>query len=52
MKGELPQLPGELPTLDDWEQHLTTAFPEVRPLGTHFDFPWLVDQTKLWRWGT
>ncbi|MEM6415136.1 MAG: glutamate--cysteine ligase [Pseudomonadota bacterium] len=30
MKGELPALPGELPTLTDWEDHMSTAFPEVR----------------------
>ena len=30
LKGDLPAYPGELPTLDDWEQHLTTIFPEVR----------------------
>src|SRR5690606_35060382 len=30
MEGRLPQLPGELPTLDDWSDHLTTLFPEVR----------------------
>ncbi|OEJ67534.1 glutamate--cysteine ligase [Magnetovibrio blakemorei] len=30
MNGKLPALPGELPTLKDWEDHLTTAFPEVR----------------------
>mmetsp|Transcript_9118 Transcript_9118/g.30396 ORF Transcript_9118/g.30396 Transcript_9118/m.30396 type:complete len:493 (+) Transcript_9118:118-1596(+) len=30
MEGKLPQFPGVTPTLDDWEQHLTTAFPEVR----------------------
>ncbi len=24
------QMPGELPTIDDWESHLTTVFPEVR----------------------
>jgi glutamate--cysteine ligase len=30
MRGALPQLPGELPTLDDWSDHLTTLFPEVR----------------------
>ena len=30
MKGELPALPGELPYLSDWEDHLTTIFPEVR----------------------
>jgi len=28
--GKLPALPGEKPTLKDWEDHLTTAFPEVR----------------------
>ena len=30
MNGELPALPGELPTLDDWADHLTTIFPEAR----------------------
>jgi glutamate--cysteine ligase len=30
MAGNLPALPGELPDLQDWEDHLTTAFPEVR----------------------
>ncbi|KAF6982411.1 hypothetical protein CFC21_000802 [Triticum aestivum] len=30
MAGKLPQVPGELPTLNDWENHLTTIFPEVR----------------------
>ncbi len=30
MKGQLPVLPGEKPTIKDWEDHLTTAFPEVR----------------------
>jgi glutamate--cysteine ligase len=30
MVGKLPQVPGELPTLNDWENHLTTIFPEVR----------------------
>lgn len=30
MAGKLPQLPGDKPTIDDWEQHLTTVFPEVR----------------------
>ena len=27
---KLPALPGEAPTLTDWEDHLTTAFPDVR----------------------
>ncbi|WEJ32548.1 glutamate--cysteine ligase [Devosia sp. SD17-2] len=30
LKGELPQLPGEKPTIKDWEDHLSTLFPEVR----------------------
>ena len=28
--GKLPALPGEIPTMTDWADHLTTAFPEVR----------------------
>lgn len=30
LKGKLPALPGEVPTMDDWADHLTTIFPEVR----------------------
>jgi len=30
MAGKLPALPGEKPTIKDWEDHLTTVFPEVR----------------------
>ena len=30
MAGTLPALPGALPTLRDWSDHMTTAFPEVR----------------------
>ncbi len=30
MAGKLEALPGALPTLDDWSDHLTTLFPEVR----------------------
>ncbi|MES2443127.1 MAG: glutamate--cysteine ligase [Pseudomonadota bacterium] len=30
LKGELPAYPGQLPTIDDWADHLSTAFPEVR----------------------
>jgi glutamate--cysteine ligase len=30
MEGKLAALPGELPTIDDWSDHLTTLFPEVR----------------------
>ncbi|HEY3916977.1 MAG TPA: glutamate--cysteine ligase [Stellaceae bacterium] len=28
--GKLPGLPGEVPTLSDWSDHLTTVFPEIR----------------------
>jgi len=30
LAGRLPGLPGELPTIGDFADHLTTAFPEVR----------------------
>ena len=30
LKGKLPGLPGEIPTLKDWSDHLTTIFTEVR----------------------
>ena len=30
MDGKLPALPGEKPTEADWEDHLTTVFPEAR----------------------
>ncbi len=30
MKGKLSALPSETPTLSDWADHLTTAFPEAR----------------------
>jgi len=30
LQARLPALPGEKPTIRDWEDHLTTAFPEVR----------------------
>jgi glutamate--cysteine ligase len=30
LEGRLSALPGERPTLDDWSDHLTTLFPEVR----------------------
>lgn len=30
LQGKLPALPGERPTMGDWENHLTTIFPEVR----------------------
>ena len=30
MEGKLPALPGEIPTMSDWSDHMTTLFPEVR----------------------
>lgn len=30
MDGKLDQFPGERPTLKDWENHLSTIFPEIR----------------------
>jgi glutamate--cysteine ligase len=30
LAGNLPALPGEKPTMGDWEDHTTTLFPEVR----------------------
>ena len=30
LDGKLPVLPGEKPTIGDWNDHLSTAFPEVR----------------------
>ena len=30
LKGKLPALPGEVPKLSDWADHLTTIFPEAR----------------------
>ncbi len=30
LDGKLPQLMGELPTIDDWELHTSTVFPDVR----------------------
>ncbi len=30
LAGRLPQRPGERPTLSDWDDHLSTLFPEVR----------------------
>ena len=30
MDGKIVEIDGELPTIQDWEEHLTTLFPEVR----------------------
>ncbi len=33
LQGKLSILPGQLPTMDDWELHATTVYPEVRLKG-------------------
>lgn len=33
MRGELPALPGEYPTMKDWHMHMSTLFPVVRVKG-------------------
>ena len=30
MAGKLPRMPGEFPTLANWENHLSTIYTEVR----------------------
>ncbi len=55
LKGELPALPGEKPTLSDWADHMTTVFPEARvkkyiemrgaDVGTA---PWIVALPAFW----
>lgn len=30
LNGKMPALPGQIPTLSDWADHLTTIFPEAR----------------------
>ncbi len=30
LKGKLPALPGQIPTIADWFDHMSTAFPEAR----------------------
>lgn len=38
MAGKLLSLPGEFPTLNDWENHLTTIYPEVCYLCGQYPF--------------
>jgi glutamate--cysteine ligase len=44
LKGKLSILPGELPVLSDWEDHLSTLFPEVR-LKTFLEQDYVKDWT-------
>ncbi len=56
MAGKLPALPGELPTLEDWEMHLSTVYPEVR-LKQYLEMrgadagprPWICSLPALWK---
>lgn len=56
LAGRLPALPGEHPTLADWELHLTTLYPEVR-LKQFIEVrgadagprPWLCALPALWK---
>ncbi|PZT89951.1 MAG: glutamate--cysteine ligase, partial [Citromicrobium sp.] len=47
LKGELSVLPGEKPTMSDWWDHLSTAFPEVR-LKSFLELDAAWDLVKHW----
>jgi glutamate--cysteine ligase len=55
MAGKLPALPGEKPAMDDFDDHLSTIFPEVR-LKTFLEMrgadagpqPWLCALSAFW----
>jgi len=56
MRGKLSHLPGEYPSMDDWELHISTLFPDVRlkqylemrgaDAGT---WPWICSLPALWK---
>ncbi|KAL2544116.1 Glutamate--cysteine ligase [Forsythia ovata] len=48
MAGKLPCLPGEYPNLNDWENHLTTIFPEVGLLYDDISLQNVLDITADW----
>jgi len=56
LTGRLPALPGEYPTLADWELHLTTVYPDVR-LKRYIEMrgadagprPWICALPALWK---
>jgi len=56
MLGRLPQLPGQYPTMDDWEVHISTLFPDVR-LKQYLEmrgadagpWPWICALPALWK---
>lgn len=56
MAGKLPQLAGQFPTIDDWELHISTLFPDVR-LKQYLEmrgadagpWPWICSLPALWK---
>ena len=56
MEGKLPQLAGQFPTMDDWELHISTLFPDVR-LKQYLEmrgadagpWPWICSLPALWK---
>jgi len=56
MQGKLSALPGERPTMDDWELHMTTVYPEVR-MKQYLEMrgadaggkPWICALPALWK---
>jgi len=56
MQGKLSALPGQRPTMDDWELHMTTVYPEVR-LKRYMEMrgadaggkPWICALPALWK---
>jgi len=56
MTGKLPQLPGAYPSMDDWELHISTLFPDVR-LTQYLEmrgadaggWPWICSLPALWK---
>jgi len=56
MDGKLEQLPGEFPTIEDWELHISTLFPDVR-LKQYMEmrgadagpWQWICSLSALWK---
>jgi len=56
LDGKLPQLPHQYPSMDDWELHSTTAFPDVRLKqfiemrgAAGGDLAWITALPALWK---
>jgi glutamate--cysteine ligase len=56
LQGKLAVLPGQFPTMDDWELHATTVYPEVRLKGflemrgaDAGGKPWICALPALWK---